>query len=108
VVAVVSVPAALQKQSDDKLSSHDSRETHYKDPRSQDISWFESPFWSEFFMSDAPTLGRSDLLAWNDNKSKYMDMAAEAVDRWNCFSKLSGFLRLAEARRIASLQRTGR
>jgi hypothetical protein len=33
-----------------------------------------------------------------------MDMVADAEEHWKCLSRASGFLRMAEARRIASLQ----
>jgi hypothetical protein len=43
--------------------------THYKAPRSQANSSSDSPLRSEFFISDAPTLGRLDPLAWDHNNS---------------------------------------
>jgi len=68
VVVVVSAPAELRKKFGIRVSN-DSKRTHYNVPRSQAISSRESAFRSEFFISDAPTLGLSDPFAWNTSLS---------------------------------------
>ena len=81
MVAVVSEPATLSKISMDALGlARTGQRTHYKVPRSQANSSLESSFWSEFLTSEAPTLGRSDPLAWNLNNSERLPLWTQVLD----------------------------
>src|SRR5882672_12040090 len=62
-------PQCCQSSSEFEVTD-DSQITHYKVPRSQTISSRESPLRLQFFISDALTLGLSDPLAWDSNKSE--------------------------------------
>ena len=50
--------------------TNDGQRTYYNVPRSQAISFLDSPLRFEFFISDAHTLGRSEPLAWNGSGSR--------------------------------------
>src|SRR5712671_520924 len=59
---------------------NENQRTHYKVPTSQAISSLESPLRSEFLISDALTLGRSDPVAWNRDRSESLVPGIQSIN----------------------------